>query len=182
MQALNTDRLTLREWKESDSEDLYEYAKNEMVGPRAGWKTHKSQEQSKAIIKSFIKENEVYAIVLNEENKVVGSIGLHKRKPNESLSYLNQREIGYVLNPQYWGREIIPEAVNCLTKFGFEELDLDLIWCGYFDENYNSKKVIDKCGFKFRFSKNDILSLLDNKEVTLFYYCIFRGDYFKNKY
>lgn len=181
MDLLITDRLILREWKETDSEDLYEYAKSELVGPNAGWSPHKNEEESKEIIKMFIKGNESYAIVLKSENKVIGSIGLHNRKPDEGLSHLKQREIGYVLNPKYWGRGIIPEAVNSLIKYGFNQLDLDLIWCGHYDFNNNSKRVNEKCGFKYRFEKNEKLKLLDNKEVITLYYCIFKSEYLNQR-
>lgn len=64
MKELITDRLILREWKEEDSKDLYEYAKSELVGPNAGWPPHKNEEESKEIIKMFIKNKDTYAIVL----------------------------------------------------------------------------------------------------------------------
>lgn len=35
MKTLETERLILRTWKTGDKEDLYEYAKNEAVGPFA---------------------------------------------------------------------------------------------------------------------------------------------------
>lgn len=177
MKTLITDRLILREWKESDYMDLHEYAKSELVGPDAGWPPHKTEEESKEIIKMFIKDNDVYAIVLKSENKVVGSIGLHNRTQDESLSDLEQREIGYVLNPKYWGKGIVPEAVNCLIEYGFNELNLDLLWCGHHDYNYKSKRVNEKCGFKYRLQKNEKLKLLNNKEVSVLYYCISKSDY-----
>ena len=144
MYILNTERLILREWRESDSHDLYEYAKSDLVGPNAGWKPHKNEAESKRIIKMFIKNN-TYAIVLKSENKVIGAIELRKRKPDEKLYNLKQREIGYVLNPKYWGNGYMPEAVNALLNYAFNELKLDLIWCCHFDFNNNSKRVIEKC-------------------------------------
>lgn len=180
METLITERLILREWKEADSKDLYEYAKSELVGPNAGWPPHKNEEESKEIVKMFIKNNDTYAIVLKSENKVIGGIGLHDRKPDKNLNELNQKEIGYVLNPKYWGKGIIPEAVNCLIKYGFNELNLDLIWCGHFDFNNNSKRVNEKCGFKYRFRKNEKLNLLNNKKVITLYYCIFKFQYIKH--
>lgn len=182
MKTLITERIILREWKETDSKDLYEYAKNELVGPNAGWPPHKNEEESKEIIKMFIRDDDTYAIVLKEENKVIGGIGLHDRKPDDSLTELSQKEIGYVLNPKYWGRGIIPDAVNCLLRHGFDDLNLDLIWCGHFDFNNNSKKVNEKCGFKYRFHKNEKLKLLDNKEVTTLYYCMFKSDYIEHNH
>jgi [ribosomal protein S5]-alanine N-acetyltransferase len=179
MEPLITERLILREWKESDSKDLFEYAKNELVGPNAGWQPHKNEEESIDIIKMFIRNNDTYAVVLKAENKVIGSIGLHDRKPDDGLTELKQKEIGYVLNPEYWGRGIIPEAVKCLIKYGFNKLNLDLIWCGHFNFNHNSKRVNEKCGFIYKFQKNEILKLLDNKEVTTLYYCLFKSNYIK---
>lgn len=114
MNILNSERLILREWRESDSSDLYEYAKSDLVGPNAGWRPHKSEGESKDIIKMFIDNDDTYAIVLRSENKVIGGIGLHNRKPDEKLYDLEQREIGYVLNPRYLGNGYVPEAINCL--------------------------------------------------------------------
>ena len=177
MDILNTERLILREWRESDSCDLYEYAKSDLVGPNAGWKPHKSEDESKEIIKMFINNNDTYAIVLKSENKVIGGIGLHNRKPDEKLCNLEQREIGYVLSPTYWGNGYVPEAVNYLLDYAFNELDLDLIWCGHFDFNNNSKRVNEKCGFKYKFTKDEKLKLLDNKEVKTLYYNISKSEY-----
>lgn len=179
MENLITERLVLRKWKETDSKDLYEYAKTELVGPNAGWTPHENEEESKAIIEMFIKNGDSYAIVLKEENKVIGGIGIHNRRPDNTILDLNQREIGYVLNPKYWGRGIVPEAVNRLIKYGFEELNLDLIWCGHYDFNAKSKRVVEKCNFKYKFQKDEKLSLLNNKEVTTLYYNILKEDYFK---
>ena len=177
MYSLNSERLILRNWQESDSSDLYEYAKSELVGPNAGWKPHQNEEESKEIIKMFIKNNDSYAIVLKSENKVIGSIGLHHRKPDETLNDLKQREIGYVLNPNYWGKGFIPEAVNCLLNYGFNELNLDLIWCAHADFNHNSKRVIDKCGFNYKFTKCVKRKLLDNQEVNTLYYNLAKSEY-----
>ena len=63
METLFSERLILRQWKESDSKDLYEYAKSELVGPNAGWAPHNSEDESKEVIKLFIEENDTYAVV-----------------------------------------------------------------------------------------------------------------------
>lgn len=162
----------------SDSKDLYEYAKSELVGPNAGWPPHETEETSKEIIKDFIVSKCVYAIELKENGKVIGGIGLHKRTPDPTLENLKQREIGYVLNPEYWGRGITPEAVHRLIEYGLEELNLDIIWCGHYKENMKSKRVNEKCGFKYHMKKNEIIILLDNKEVETWYYKIDKKDYF----
>lgn len=177
MEEIITDRLIIRPWKISDSSDMYEYGKSELVGPNAGWKPYKSEDESKEIINMFISDNDSYAIVLKAENKVIGGIGLHDRKPDIDLQDLKQREIGYVLNPKYWGNEYVPEAVNALINYGFNKMNLDLIWCAHYDFNNNSKRVIEKCGFKYKFKREKNLELLDDLEVTVLYYNIFKSEY-----
>ncbi len=39
--VLATNRLVLRPWQETDAADLYFYAKDERIGPIAGWPAHK---------------------------------------------------------------------------------------------------------------------------------------------
>ena len=34
-------------------------------------------------------------------------------------------------------------------RYGFEDLRLNRIWCGYFEGNEKSKRVQDKCGFQY---------------------------------
>ena len=181
MKNLETYRLLLRKFRESDSKDLFEYAKSELVGPNAGWKPHENEDESKNIIHMFIENNETYAIILKSENKLIGTIGVHEKFPDESKVNLKQRELGYALNPKYWGKGIMPEAINCIIEYGFNELNLDLIWCGHTESNYNSKRVIKKCGFEYNLSKKTTLRQLDNKEVTSLFYCISKESYYGRK-
>lgn len=108
---------------------------------------------------------------------MIGEIGLHKSIPDTSLGNLKQREIGYVLNPEYWGREYVPEAVKSLISYGFNEIDLDLIWCWHFHFNDRSKRVNEKCGFKYKFKRDVKLKVLDDKDVTTLYYNISKKEY-----
>lgn len=101
---------------------------------------------------------------------MIGGIGLHNRKLDVSLEDLEQREIGYVLNPKYWGNGYVPEAVMALIKYGFEKMNLDLIWCGHYDFNIKSKRVNEKCGFKYRFTRTENLERLDDIEVIRYEY------------
>ncbi|MBI9014768.1 MAG: GNAT family N-acetyltransferase [Clostridiales bacterium] len=179
MYRLETERLIIRRWKLSDSADHFEYAESELVGPNAGWKPLTSEEQSKSFIKWFMTCDYVYAIELKENNKVIGGIGINEKFPNPSIVDMKQRQIDYDLNPQYWGRGLVPEAVNRLIKFGFEEMNLDIIWCNHYEENYNSRRVNEKCGFKYQFTKEEVLDQFDNKKVNTLYYRIDRMTYDK---
>ena len=73
---LETERLILRAWDEADADSLFEYAKDDRVGPIAGWSPHTSVENSREVIKNVLSAPETYAVCLKEDNKAIGSIGL----------------------------------------------------------------------------------------------------------
>ncbi|EIT87387.1 N-acetyltransferase GCN5 [Fictibacillus macauensis ZFHKF-1] len=177
MKELLTHRLRLRQWELGDAPALYDYAKRAEVGPRAGWAPHQSLQESEEVVALFIAEQDCYAIEHLESGIVIGSIGLHLRKPDETITHDRQREIGYVLHPDYWGQGYVPEAVKEVIRYSFQELFLETIWCGHFDFNDQSRRVNEKCHFHYQFSKQEQLKRLNNQEVTVLYYTIQRNQY-----
>jgi len=146
MDTLYTERLILRPFSEDDLDDFYEYAKNPNVGPNAGWKPHESKEESLEILKGFIEEEEVWAIIDKQTNKVIGSIGLHDdRKRNNKKAKM----LGYVLAEPYWGKGLATEAAKRVIQYAFEKLELDLLSVYHYPFNNRSKRVIEKCGFRY---------------------------------
>lgn len=148
---LETESLLLRPWIESDVNDFYEYASVEGVGEMAGWKHHDSIEVSKKILQSFITGKDVFAIEYKENRKVIGSLGFHYSWANDDPKYkdLKLKEIGYVLSKTYWGQGLMTEAVKNVIHFCSDKYTLDALTIGHFSENNRSKRVIEKCGFKF---------------------------------
>lgn len=78
----------------------------------------------------------------------------------------DEGEIGCWLGTPYWGQGIIPEAVKELIRYGFEDLGLKRIWYAYFDGNEKSKRVAEKCGFRYHHTNRDLEWKLLNKTVT----------------
>ena len=147
---LETERLLLRPWEAGDAGDLFEYAKDERVGPRAGWLPHRDIEESREIIRNVLSFPETYAIVLKETGQVVGSVGLmFNGQSNLKLSD-GEAELGYWIGVPYWGRGLVPEAAAELIRHGFEDLGLHRIRAGYFEENRQSERVLEKLGFRYR--------------------------------
>ena len=149
--VIETERLLLREFEQHDLCDLYEYASVEGVGEMAGWKHHETIEKTQEILNNFIKENKTFAIILKENNKVIGSLGIEKYGMEHALTefdgYLG-RELGFVLGKNYWGKGLMPEAVSAVIRYLFDDLHFDFLLCGYYDFNKQSKRVQEKCGFK----------------------------------
>lgn len=147
--TLRTPRLLLRPWQESDLDDFYEYASVDGVGQMAGWLPHKDKAESSRILKMFIDERKTLA--LEFEGKVIGSIGIERYDEEKlpEMASLRCREIGYVLSKDYWGRGLMPEAVQAVMAYLFETVRLDAILCGHFRRNSQSARVQRKCGFHF---------------------------------
>jgi len=148
---LETDRLILRAWEITDLDDFFEYASVEGVGEKAGWEHHKSKDKSLEILKMFIEEKKVFAIVLKENQKVIGSIGIEElsEELDKDLDNLLGRELGYVLNKDYWNKGIMKEAVSKVVDYCFNTLKLNFLMASYFNHNIASKKVLEKLNFKF---------------------------------
>ena len=147
---IETPRLILRPWRESDLQDFYEYARVDGVGQMAGWMPHESIEKSGEILRMFIDHKKTFALELKENGKVIGSLGIENSPDATEIPDLLQgREIGYVLSKDYWGRGMMPEAVKAVIQFCFETLHYDYLACAHFVRNGQSRRVIEKTGFQF---------------------------------
>ena len=143
---LETKRLVLRDISILDAPDMYEYATDYDIGPLAGWAPHRSIQETIGIIGMFLDSKKrgepgVFAVVLKENNKMIGTIELYNYVPGFKA------ELGYALSKAYWGRGIIPEAAEAIINWGFVTLGLKRIEIATFVDNYRSKRVCEKLGF-----------------------------------
>lgn len=102
--VLYTERLILRPWQLTDAEDLYHYAKDERIGPIAGWPPHQSIEESTEIIKTIFMRDNVFAVALKENNKAIGLIGLSIGKQSNFPIGDNDAEVSYWIGVPFWGK------------------------------------------------------------------------------
>lgn len=162
---LDTERLILRPWKETDAEDLYTYASDPEVGPPAGWPPHTSVENSREIIKGVLSRKETYAVCL-KDGKPIGSIGLHLNGSTDMTDRDDECELGYWLGRPFWGQGLIPEAARELPRYAFEKLGMRAVWCGYYDGNDKSRIVQEKLGFVYQHMTEGIEVKLMNEIRT----------------
>lgn len=179
MIMIETERLFLRPWQESEAVILYKYASDPDIGPIAGWQSHTSVENSLEIIRTVFSAPETYAVILKETSEPVGCCGIMFADSLHSANMKDgEAEIGYWIGKPYWGQGLIPEAVKALLSRCFNDLKLDAVWCGYYEDNIKSKRVCEKCGFKYHHTNCDIISPLGDKRTEHFYlmtkedYCV----------
>ena len=148
---LNTPRLLLRPWMDSDIDDFYAFASIPEVGRMAGWYPQTSKEGALAFLRAEWWRRVCLAIYHLQDKKVIGSVGLHKSWASNDMrfNHLKSADISYSIHPDYWNMGIATEAAKGLISYCFKHLDIKLVSCGHFVENLQSKRVIEKCGFVY---------------------------------
>ena len=169
---LETKRLLLRPWNESDAEDLYNYAKDPDIGPPAGWQPHKDVEESREIIKNVLFGEEAYAVCLKEDNRAIGAIELMPNDRSGLAENDDECELGFWIAKPFWGLGLIPEASRELLRRAFEDLCMSKVWCGYYDGNIKSKRVQEKVGFVYHYTRENVDVPLMNEKRTEHISCI----------
>lgn len=144
MQTLESERLILRGFTELDTDDLFRYAADPDVGPRAGWKSHASRAESLAIVRMFVNDDNVWAIERKSDHRVIGSLGLHADKLR---NLPDVKTFGYVLAQDCWGNGYMTEAVRRAMEYTFTEAGMCLMSVSHYTFNDRSRRVIEKCGF-----------------------------------
>lgn len=167
---IETGRLILRHWRDSDAHALFKYASGTAIGPIAGWSAHTSVENSLEIIYTVFAAPEVYAVILKDKDEPVGSCGItvpdDTRTPDMKP---REAETGYWIGKPFWGQGSIPEAVGALLSRCFNDPALDSVWYAYYDGNTKSKRVCEKAGFKYHHTNPDITSPIGDTPTEHFY-------------
>lgn len=146
--CIDTPRLTLRPWRESDARALYKYASDGRVSEMAMWPRHTSVEMSRQVIADFFIPNPcTLAMVLKETGEPVGCIGLVPSGCEYFPPEGNEREVGYWIGLPYWGMGLTTEALVALVAFCKDSLGLDSLLITADARNRGSHRVAEKCGF-----------------------------------
>ena len=175
---LHTERLTLRRMKVGDSFDMFEYAAREDVTEFLLWKPHPNIAYTREYLQFVATHYEIgdffdWAVVLTEEDKMIGTCGFTKFDYTHNLG-----EIGYVINPEYRGRGIAVEAVREVMRFGFEELKLNRIEAKFMEHNAASLRVMEKAGMTFEGFHRKAMKI-KGKYETVGYSSILRDEFFE---
>ncbi len=147
--VLRTPRLVLRRMVPEDARDMYEYARRRDVTEYLTWYPHRDVRYTHDYLEYLEGRYAAgdffdWAVTLRESGKMIGTCGY------TSFDFEHDSgETGYVLNPEYRGHELIPEALHAVMKFGFEELLLNRIEAHYIVGNEASRRVMEKVGMRY---------------------------------
>jgi RimJ/RimL family protein N-acetyltransferase len=146
IKTLETDRLLLRSWNRDDPSELFEFA-NLDAGSDACWESDSNDEVALKVQKKFKENKESWAIVLKDNSKIIGAIGLH---PYVRYGVPKAEQLSFALSPEHWGRGFATEAVRRVTEYVFDERKPDIL-CIIFEDEFRGRSripgVANRCGF-----------------------------------
>ena len=144
---METERILLRPWHESDAEALFKYASDPEVGPRAGWAPHKSVEESLEIIRTVFNNDTNWAIELKATGEAIGAIGYASACGCNLPAREGEPLCGYWVAKPYWNQGICTEALRLMLDHIHKMTVIKSLISGHFVDNPASGRVMEKCGF-----------------------------------
>ena len=150
---IETTRLYLRKWKMSDAEQVYNLSKEPEIGYNSGWRPHKDVAESRFVLEYILINKNNWAIVEKESDCVVGSFSYIPLGESPLVNELNEIEIGYWMGKPYWNKGYTTEVVQRMIRYAFEEMGMKTVWIQHNINNLRSKRVQEKCGFKYHHTK-----------------------------
>ncbi|MBQ7352890.1 MAG: GNAT family N-acetyltransferase [Clostridia bacterium] len=182
MPAMETERLVLRAIKRCDVVDMFEYSSNPKTCQYLLWNVHKTPKYTQDYIDLIISKYKSgdyndWALIYKENQKMIGTCGFTRIDKENSVV-----EIGYVINPDYWGMGIATEAASKVISFAFEELKVNRVEAKFLFGNSASLAVTKKIGMKFEGYQREAM-FVKGKFKTIGISSILRREYlFDKKY
>lgn len=147
---IETERLILRPFQESDAADVYEYLQEPAVHCFACMKLH-SLEEAKAEMRKRSEETEyTFAIVLKETGKVIGEIDAvsEATAPDEDCAVKDTFSPCWMLNKAYHGKGYAYEAAHAFFDYLFRKKGARRIYAYTEDYNTSSQHLCEKLGMR----------------------------------
>lgn len=148
MTILETERLILRELKETDLDDLYAILSDPetMQFYPAPYDQDGTRQWITRSIESYNANGfGLWAVLLKEaNNKFIGQCGLLM----QHIDGTQVPEIGYHLNKNYWNNGYITEAAKACMQHGFDRLNMTRIYIHTYVKNIPSQRIAEKLGMQ----------------------------------
>ena len=139
----------LRKWRLSDAADLAAALNNDKIlnNLRDGLPYPYTEQDARDYISAMLSADETgtFAYAITRNDRAIGSIGAF-RKNN---IHRQTAEMGYYLAEEYWGMDIMTEAIRQLCKIIFDTTDILRIYAEPFTYNTGSRRALEKAGFAF---------------------------------
>jgi RimJ/RimL family protein N-acetyltransferase len=147
---LETSRLRLRDWEDTDLEPFSALNADEEV-MRYFPKTL-SIEETNVLYQAILAEFKqygfgLYAVEVKENKEFIGLIGFHRA--TFEADFTPCIEIGWRLKKEAWGKGYATEGAEACLQYGFNKLGFKDVYSFTADINQPSRKVMRKIGMNF---------------------------------
>jgi ribosomal-protein-alanine N-acetyltransferase len=145
--VLQSPRLILRMIHDSDASVIFRLYNDARVMFQRGEPVFENELQAEKLIfswrKLFAEENGLrWGITLKENDQLIGSVGFKK------IVHQHRRaDLGYELDPEYWNKGIMTEAVKLVTEYGLQKMNLHSIEANITPDHFASKRILEKNEF-----------------------------------
>ncbi|WP_024768706.1 GNAT family N-acetyltransferase [Aquimarina macrocephali] len=138
--------IKIRELEESDKSQMAKLANNSNISNnlRDYFPNPYDEKDATSFIEMTIQQDPAVSFGIEFRGELCGVISLMLQND----IYRKSAEIGYWLGEPYWGKGITTKAVDQITEYGFEKLNLIRIYAGIIEYNTTSMRVLEKSGFK----------------------------------
>ena len=144
---LETERLRLREFRESDAEGVFQVYGNPEVGRFNRWEVLQNQAEAVEKIRLFRRQYAEglrlrWAIAVKDSDEVIGDIAFVMFDPR-----LAQGEMGFNLGAAHWGKGLMREAAEAVLGFGFGKMEMLRVSAIVLAENLPCLGLLKRLGF-----------------------------------
>lgn len=147
---LQTTRLTLRNFIDSDLETFLAYRNDPVVAKFQGWGIPYPREKGEAFISSMKERVALkqdgwiqFAVALKDTDELIGDLGCYIKKDD-----IRQARIGFTLASMHWRKGYITEVIPYLLEYLFEDMDIHRVAADCDVENIASYRTLEKLGFR----------------------------------
>lgn len=146
---LETNRLVLREMHMDDADFLFnEWSDPKVTRFMCDEDPLQKREQAEEFLRQFqLPEKNPHlnwwGIESKADGHLIGTCGYIRWDQKH-----HRAEIGYDLCPDAWGQGLMPEVLQAIVRFGFQDMKINRIEATVHVENIRSQRVLTKLGFQ----------------------------------
>lgn len=141
MIKLESERLLLRNFTQTDLDDFYEYMSLESTAKYEDFEPLTYYDCIASIERRVPLDN-VFAVILKDNGKMIGDINFSEG------DFEGTYEIGYDFNERFWNKGYATEACKTMLNHIFNEIGARRVYALCNDDNFSSIKLLERIGMR----------------------------------
>ena len=162
VKELETERLRLRHWRQSDREPFAAMNADSEVMADLGGPLHRNDSDRKLehYLAAFDRHGFTRWVVEDLDGQFLGYTGIMARNGDHPLGV--HREIGWRFTRQAWGHGYATEAAKAVLHDAFTRLHMDEVLAYTAPDNFRSQAVMERLGLQRDATRDFVIGLDHN--------------------